>query len=258
MIFELLSHRNNMSYNLKIASIFGVCSAIMLGLLIDAKQEAVIMDKLIDDKFFLLTRQQIYDLTGLDDLKQLEVEDALKECNLIEVTPVKNNSEKFYYSLDEDLLMKFLMAKSNEEAKKLLTKSAQKKSLISIPRTAAPSKRSTYINGLKKSLKEDDIVVRENLCNWIDAVYANPKGFLSASSIEQCLKTLNEFTRGDKDKKIEIIQIAIKNGSRNLDWAMEEYQKKHPVNKLNLTDYTSPEDLKNNIEKIKNGSMMKF
>lgn len=258
MIFELLSHRNNMSYNLKIASIFGVCSAILLGLLIDAKQDAILTDKLVEDKFFLLTRQQIYDLTGLDDLKQLEVEDALKECRLIEVTPVKNNSEKFYYSLDENLLLKFIEAKSTEEAKKLLTKSAQKKSLISVPRTSTPSKRSTYINGLKKSLKEDDIMVRENLCNWIDAVYANPKGFLSASSIEQCLKTLNEFTRGNRELKIEIIQIAVKNGSRNLDWAIEVYQKNHPNSNFLLGEYTSTEDLQKNIENIKSGSSMKF
>ena len=88
MIFELLSRKNNMSYNLKIASIFGVCSAILLSVLLEAKEEN--MNNLVDGKYFILTRQQIYDLTSMDDLKQMEVEDSLRECQLIEVKPVKN------------------------------------------------------------------------------------------------------------------------------------------------------------------------
>ena len=77
MIFELLSHRNNVSYNLKIASIFGVCSAIFLGLLIDNKNEN--LDNLVEGKYFMLNRQYIYLSTGLDDLKQLENEIAASQ-----------------------------------------------------------------------------------------------------------------------------------------------------------------------------------
>ena len=255
MIFELLSHRNNVSYNLKIASIFGVCSAIFLGLLIDNKNEN--LDNLVEGKYFMLNRQYIYLSTGLDDLKQLEVESNLKECGIIDVIPVKNNLEKFYYSLDEDLLVKFLTVDSIEETKKLLTPSAQKKTLISVPRTQAPSKRSQYILSLKKSIQEDDPILRECYCNWIDAVYANPKGFLSVSSIKQCIKTLKELT-DNKSVQKEIIEIAIKNGSRNLDWAIEEYNKKPKQSNLHITKLESESVLQDNIEKIKHGAGPKF
>ena len=159
----------------------------------------------------------------MDDLKQMEVEDSLRECQLIEVKPVKNSNIKFYYSLDEELLLKFLQTQSNEDAKKLLTKSAQKKSLILVPRTEIPSKRSTYINSLKKSIEESDVILKDLYFDWIDAVYANPKGFLSQSGIKEMRKTLSDFT-SDKKVEKEIIKIAIKNGYRNLDWAINEYQ----------------------------------
>lgn len=258
MIFDLLSRKNNMTYNLKMATIFGVCSAIFLSLLIDTKEENLY--QLVDEKYFMLSRQTIYDYTGLDDLKQLEVEDNLKECNLIEVLPVKNNSDKFYYSLDENLLQKFLEAKSTEDAKKLLTKSARKKSLISVPRTTPPSKRALYIDNLKKSIKEEDVLLREDYLNWIDSVYGNPKGYLSVSSIQQCIKTLNEFSKGNKQLERDIVKIAIKNGWRNIDWAIQEYKDKNMSTK-NLTiteDIPSEVDLEENIKKIKAGDITQF
>lgn len=254
MILELLSRKNNMNYNLKIASIFGVCSAIFLSMLIEIKEES--LNNLVEGKYFILTRQQIYDRTMLEDLKQLEIETNLKECKLIEVMPVRNNSEKFYYSIDEDLLLKFINTESHEAAKKLLTKSAQKKQLISVPRTTTPSKRSGYINELKKSIQEDDVMLREDYCNWIDAVYASPKGFLSVSGIKEMMSTLHEFSGNNKSIEKEILKIAIKNGSRNLDWAIETY-KSRPVN-LTMTEMPKTADIKDNIESIKNGSVEKF
>ena len=126
-----------------------------------------------------------------------------------------------------------------------------------MPRTQAPSKRSQYILSLKKSIQEDDPILRECYCNWIDAVYANPKGFLSVSSIKQCIKTLKELT-DNKSVQKEIIEIAIKNGSRNLDWAIEEYNKKPKQSNLHITKLESESVLQDNIEKIKQGAGPKF
>ena len=253
MILDLLSKRNTVTYNLKLGSIFGVCSAIFLSLLIDTK--IANEDNLIDSKYFMLSRKQIYDLTALEDLKQIEVEDNLKSCKLIEVLPVKNNTEKFYYSIDEDLLLKFLKAETYEDSKKLLTKSAQKKSLINVPRTSLPSKRSVYIQNLKAGIKEEDPVLRQYYFDWIDSVYANPKGFLSTTSIKECIKSLDEYSKNNLKIKKEVMQLAIKSGSRNLDWSIEEHSKKcKDKNKLNITEMTSQDELQQNIDQLKNSN----
>ena len=137
----------------------------------------------------------------------------------------------------------------------MLTKSAQKKSLILVPRTEIPSKRSTYINSLKKSIEESDVILKDLYFDWIDAVYANPKGFLSQSGIKEMRKTLSDFT-SDKKVEKEIIKIAIKNGYRNLDWAINEYQN----SKTNIlsTDAPKIEQLQENIDSIKNGDSEGF
>ena len=47
--------------------------------------------------------------------------------------------------------------------------------------------------------------LRQAYEEWIDGVYANPKGFLSARSISIFQKTVDDFARGDLDHQFESI-----------------------------------------------------
>lgn len=258
MLFELLTKRNNRSYNLKLAKFFGVYSAVFISLLLDTKEESELLNKTVE-KFFIMSRQQIYDLTGLEDSKQLDVENVLVETGLLEIKPVKNSSEKFYYGINEELLMNILMAKDTESAEKLITKTGDTKKLIKQERVEKISKRANYILNLKKGLKESDPVVRDLLNTWIDTVYENPKGFLAPTTIAACLKTLEEYSGGKQKVKKEVIDIAIKSQHRNLDWSIEQHQKQvKSKSAIKFSDKVSASEIDNNIKEILKGEVNGF
>ena len=66
-------------------------------------------------------------------------------------------------------------------------------------------------------------------CDWIDGVYANPKGFLSIRAIKIAQDTVDKFADHDLDKALQLINIATVNGYRDMNWAIEQYRKNYKV-----------------------------
>ena len=66
----------------------------------------------------------------------------------------------------------------------------------------------------------------EAYCNWIDGVYANPKGFLSKRAVEIFQQKVETFANHDLDVALAVIDIAATNGYRDADWALNKYREK--------------------------------
>lgn len=234
------------SYNLDIAKVFGVCTSVFLSC-IDSEFLYQERNKQLNaNNTISLSRAEIYERTALDDEKQIEIEIALQECGVLSVKPLQNIPNKNYYIIHYAQLKNILVATNPADVIGIA-----KASQFTYKKRVEPvSKRQTYIVGLKKKINIKDPVLQGYFIDWIDAVYANPKGFLSPKAIEIAQNELLTYTSDNQEKQIAIMKIAIKGGLRDLSWAIEQYEKSDGSGSKNFANYN---DIKS-IEKPANGS----
>lgn len=229
----MITIRSN-SYNVDVAKIFGVCSSVFLSYVNTEKARQDRAKTTNGNDTVAISRADIYDNTGLEDSKQVDVEVALGECGVLTVKPLKNVPNKNYYILNMEQLEKILTATKPEEV--IQCESA--KQFIKKPRVEPMSKRQTLIMNLKKRLSVEDEVIKQYMCDWIDSVYANPKGFLSPSAVSIAEQELSAYSNS-QDTKIDVLKIAIKGGLRDLTWAMNQYEKNKSKNEdSNFVSYS--------------------
>ena len=220
------------SYNVDVAKVFGICSSIFLSCLDSEFQYQERNKGLSADSSISLSRAEIYARTALDDDKQVEVETSLKEVGVLAVKPLKNIPNKNYYIINKDNIDKIMNSENPEEfivsAKQFLPKK----------RVEPISKRQSRILSLKKKVNVSDPVIQQYLCDWIDAVYSNPKGFLSPSGITIAQEELMKYAQ-TQDKQIAVLKIAIKGGLRDMTWAIDRHKAESGVGSRNFMEYNS-------------------
>jgi len=97
------------------------------------------------------------------------------------------------------------------------------------------------------------------LNTWIDTIYEDPKGFLAATTIAACLRTLEEYSGGKQKIKKEVIDIAIKSQHKNLDWSIEQHSKSNKSKSTaRFSEKTNAVEIDTNIEEILRGSVDGF
>ena len=196
-----------------------------------------------NDSSMSLTRAEIYERTALDDEKQREIEIALQECGVLIVKPLKNIPNKNYYIINEEQLFKIMQSNNPTE----IIGEEKSKQFIQKPRVEPINKRQSHIIQLKKRIKVDDPIIQTYLIDWIDAVYSNPKGFLSPTGIDIAQQELKAYSGDNQEKAINILKIAIKGGLRDLTWAIEQYESKSGANSNNFANYS---DIKADINNV--------
>lgn len=220
-------------YNVDVAKVLGIYQAILLSC-IDEEKQFQIRHKLISDNNTVpLSRQEIYERTAMSDDDQVKAETTLVACGVLVVKPLRNIQNKNYYIINTDQLVKICESQKPEE----VIDAAAFTQLIRKPRVEPMSKRQTHINSLKRAIKSEDPVIQQYLCEWIDAVYTNPKGFLSPSSVNIAQQELEQYSKGSQSIKIALLKIAIKGGLRDMTWAINTYEKEHCMNSANFAVY---------------------
>ena len=220
------------SYNLDIAKVFGVCTAVFLTCLNLEYDQQTRNKQLNANNTMALSRAEIYARTALDDEKQKEIELALQECGVLITKPLQNVPNKNYYILNEEQLIKIMQA---EDPSKVIGEEKASQ-FIKAKRVEPISKRKTHIESLKKKINLQDPVLQQYFVDWIDAVYTNPKGFLSPSGVVIAQQELLAYST-EQEKQIAIIKIAIKGGLRDMTWAIEQYEKQSGVGSRNFAKY---------------------
>lgn len=228
----------NYSYNLKVARVFGVNSAVFLSCLEDETRYEERNNKLKGDTISL-SRAEIYERTAIDDGKQKQVELALSECGVITVKPLQNSSTKNYYTFNKAVFEKII---TSEDPTKVIQSSSASK-FVKKHRVEPKTKRQVYIETLKRTVKEEDPVVKQYYMDWIDAVYTNPRGFLSPAAIRIAEEELFAYTKGSQEKLIAILKIAIKGGLRELTWAINRYEEQNPEVKTGTRNFNDYHDI---------------
>lgn len=218
-----MSLYNVNSYNVDIAKLIGPLSAIYVSFI----------DKLlIRNEKLLLSRNQIFDYTGIDFDKQDEIENNLTYCGILDIKNVRGSSEKKNYILNYDRLEIILNdpTKINEVYKLSTVKSKPKE------KVSKETKKEQMLKRLKNAVKIDDEVLKQHIFDWIDSVIEKGN-YLTTQSVKINIEELNKFT-SSQSIAIQVLNIATKNCWRDLSWAMNKVTPELD-NKNNFADYNN-------------------
>lgn len=215
MILDLLATSNNVSYNIKLAQLLGLHTAIYLSELLNINTKAIKKDK-VTDSFFTIDRKYLESRTTFDLVEQERIERQLLELNILHKTDNDNS-----ISLDIPYLTSLL---STDDEKilsniKLITKKSTSKRTF--------TKRELECMEMKKYIVTNNSTLRKAYEDWIDGVYANPKGFLSKKAVELAQTSISSYCNGNLNMAIDILNIATVGGYREMQWAIDRYKQNY-------------------------------
>lgn len=244
MILDFITRINTGNYNLRLAKLFGINSAIFLSLLLDYYY--VLKDK---EEYIKLSRQEIYDLTAMNEDIQKQVEENLSEYNLIKISPLRNNSNKNYYKIDIELLTKIIVENNNDVEKALSEALSMFIKAGEAPRKV--SKRTAIINNLKQNITLKDPQCLEYLTTWIDEVMQK-SNYLSKNAVVYMCEQLQKYSGEDLNKLRDLCKVASIVVYKDPKWVIKKYEDtKQSQNNLVLNDLQEDE-IKDNLEKLQN------
>lgn len=215
MLLDIFDNDNSISINYKTISIFGLPTAVYLTELINIYKKAIRKNKLVDEKYFKVDRTYINNILALSPEEQLTC-----DLNLIKTSVLKkSNDNPDLLKIDVNLYLSLL---SSNDFK--LIDDVRKQMKVQKPKGLKVSQRQYTINMLKDSIECSNYELLTALRNWVDGVYARPNGFLSKSSIKIFQQTLNDYTKGDLDIALRVVQIATVQGYRDCTWAINMFE----------------------------------
>lgn len=216
MFIDLLYPNNYMNYNITLAHIIGLKSSVYCGELLNIYKKAQSKDKLIDGEFIKVSRKYIYERTTLTVEEQLIIDTNLSKINLI----TRNIDDPDLLKLDIEIYASII---SNNDVR--LIEDIRRKVIVESPKGVKQTKRIRTINALKDIVVCDNYELSTALRDWVDAIFDNPKGFLSRVAVEEFQNDLNNYTKGNIELAIRIVKIASIQGYKNCQWAINIYEK---------------------------------
>lgn len=213
MFIDLLNTENYVQFNVKTANIFGLHTAIYLQLLLSVFEKAQRKNKLIDG-YVKLDRSYVTSLTTLSANEQMSIDKQLIQSKVIE--KLDDNLIKLDVDMYASLISDDDVARVKKLASSVKTKDEQK-----------VAKKAKLIENLKKHIQCSNTKVYVALSNWIDAIMSIRA--LSAQAVDIFQDKLYEYTKGDADTAVAIINIAIAQCWAECDWAINSYIKNNKM-----------------------------
>ena len=215
MLLDALSEGNSLVINCKAINILGLSTAAYVTVLIDIYRRAIRKNKL-DNGYFKVDRSYIQRVLNMSTEEQL-----ICDSNLLKVSVLKKaTDDPNRLILNLNLYLSLL---SSEDIK--LIEDVRKQMKVMKPKGVKQSQRQIQINALKNCIQCSNYELLTALREWVDGVYARPNGFLSKTAIRVFQDTLNNYTQGDLDLALRIVQIATIQGYRDCQWAINTYEK---------------------------------
>lgn len=241
MLIDFLIPNNNIYYNIKLAKLIGVYSSIYLIYLLNLSSNN-------QDEYVKLSRLDIYNSTGIEENKQLEIEQNLIEYKLLEMNKVKNSGSKNYYKLNLELIIKFL----TKDDKDIIDDLKIVKHLYN-PLTKVPSqfsKRSAIIKALKDAIKTQDCKCRNLLQDWIDGVYQK-SGYLSKRGLEHMEEELLKYSNNNNKVFEDLCELAARVVYKDPKWIIVKYEEEHNISSNIIQNQVDQQIINDNINKLK-------
>lgn len=229
MLIELLSPSNHVSFNIKLAQILGLESAIHVSQLLDINEKAVRKQKITEDGFFVVDRKYVQSRTTLAREKQVSIEANLEKIGVL----TRTNSVKNGVKLDITALTSIMMTPDEDLVKDLgnVTKSREAK-------TQAKSQK------IEQNLKDNIITSNDELRaayeRWIESVLEKD-GWMTTAAVMVAQSTVDSFTNRHLDTALRILEIASVNGYRDMTWAINQFNRdSKPQYSNSVPEYAIP------------------
>ena len=217
MLIELLNQKNYISFNIKTAQIFGLNTAVYLSELIAVYDKAKDKSKLVDNNYFKLDRKYVFVRTTLSLEEQLRIDAKLMTVGII--SKHKDNPD----TLKIDLKLYASIVSSDDV--ELLEDLAKRLGTVD-KKSSKESKRQIIIKNLKDSIKVSNYELLTALRDWVDAIYASPKGnYLSNQAVKLFVDTLLAYSKDDMEVALSLVQIATIQGYRDCSWAINVHER---------------------------------
>lgn len=263
MLSYLLSNDNNVSYNLIIGKIFGVYSAIFINLILTEYNKAYVSHKLYQDKYVGLNRDYVFEKTLIVEQKQIDIEDNLSECGVLERVKSTSTTGRFYYRIDEAYLMKIIDAKKDDKLE--FTLAPRKQSTSSDISKKVTKKQLAVAEAMREvNILEVNAEVRDLYAIWIDTIITR-FGYIAKGALKLNIQDLNAYSKNDVAVKKAVLSIAAKNGWKDIQYSINDYEKDHKTGSVNTrsssqnkyqvttSEEKKEEALAETLEKLKRG-----
>ena len=234
MLIELLSTTNYVSYNIKLAELLGLHSAIYLSELMNINDKAIRKQKL-KNSAIIIDRNYIAKRTTLSVEEQLEIDSNLSKIGVIEQDTEDSNC----IILNINVLTTLMM-----EADESLLGAVQRISKIKSKNktngkmTKAEQERET----LKSYIISKNVELVEAYSDWIDAVHSK-QGWMSKKSVQNGQQIVDQFANRNLDLALELIGIASMNGYRDMSWAVNKYNEQYKHKRYMDSTNTTPQPI---------------
>ena len=231
MLIDLISLSNYGYYNVNIANILGLDTAVYLGILLDINSKAIRKNK-VEDNFFTVDRKYITQRTTLPESRQREIEKTLSDVGVLCIS--KKDSNSFNISISA---LYTIIGDDNEEIIKDVKKIISKKS-------NSKTRGDAIKDTLKTNIVTSNSELREAYYDWIDSVYAK-QGWMSKKSVTSAQTIIDEFANHNLDIALKVVEIAAINGYRDMSWAVNSYKQNY-----NIKYKSSKQEIKNDLVSI--------
>ena len=217
MLIDVLNSDNYISFNITVAQLFGLVNAVYISELLNIQKKATTKKKLVDEKYFKLDRKYIFNRTTLSAEEQLQIDKALMKFDIVS----KHKDDPDLVSFNVTNFLAIVTGEDPEDIKKV-----KKEMKSSTTKAKKETAKSIMIKNLKESIECSNYELLTALREWIDSICNNPKyGWLSKTAIKTFQDTLYDYTKGDLDMALRIVQIAAIQCYRDCNWAIQVYEK---------------------------------
>lgn len=210
-LLDLFSNCNNACYNVRIAQLLGLNTAIYISEIANINSKALHKDKL-DKNFFVLDRKYLTERTTLTEKEQIKIEKNLFDSQILQ--KAEDDPDKLYLNIE--VLIKVLTEKENALAAELQTAAKEKK-----PKKA--DKRAYCIENAKRVVTATDPFLRQAYFNWIETVY-DKYNFISNATVFSAEAFVNSYSGGNTSIAIGLVNKAASLGYKDINYAVQYFK----------------------------------
>lgn len=217
MLIDLLASDNYLNLNIPMINLLGLHRSVYIAFILNEQARK----NSSQDGFIELARSEISNTLTFNIEEQKSLEQQLENIGVITRDVSTEESERFKVKINLNVLYS-LFASSDEMTTVNIKNIVKEKTTKG---TKGLSQRQKQCNELKYNLTAPNKELLEAYQGWVDGVYSNPKGFLSARSIKLFQQRVDEFAQGNLDLALKLIDIATVHGYRDATWAINLFNK---------------------------------
>lgn len=234
MLIDLFATDNYGRYNVKVAEMFNLETAVYLDIVLNIYEKAVRKNKISGGKF-VIDRDYIKKRTTLDESEQGKIEESLIRVGVI------SRTEPCTISIDLPLLAN-IVGSDDEDIRSGVEKLANIKT-----KSKRKTKKDVFADMAKKEINTGDAELNSILEQWVDALVAK-QGWVNKMIVTEGQSKLIKFASPNLSKAKTVAKIATTNAYRDMEWAINRYKEQNPEEKY----------LTNSQENVKISTELKF